>query len=175
MRYLSIVVFGAATAALAAPAGAASSDYLLQLDGIGGLPPVLAKLSTVHPTKVEVPDMKVSPREAGSGLATGRRQHQPVIRRVTGDLDGDGALDAAETSKLDQAPPLTFEVPATDEGGLCGKTDHFRTGKLTAPDGTIYDLDTINVVCSGSDGAARTITLAGNMKHTKTGHVTLMK
>jgi hypothetical protein len=175
MRYLSIVVFGAAAAALAAPAGAASSDYLLQLDGIGGLPPVLAKVSTMHPTKVEVPDTKVSPREAGSGLATGRRQHQPVIRKVVGDLDGDGALDVAETSKLDEAPALVFEAPTADEGALCGTTDHLRTGKLTAPDGAVYDLNTISVVCSGSDGALRTVALTGSMKHTKTGHVTLMK
>ncbi len=175
MKNLAIVLIGAAAAALAAPAGAASSDYLLQLEGIGGLPPVLAKVSTTHPTKVEVPDMAVSPREAGSGLATGRRQHQPVIRKVAGDLDGDGALDVAEASKLDEAPPLTFEAPAAEEATLCGDSDHLRSGHMMTGDGTIYDLGTVKTVCMGSDGSTVRFALTGNMKHTKTGHVTLMK
>jgi hypothetical protein len=205
MKIVSVFVFGALTALIAAgPALAASADYYLVIDGIDGEASSAAKVSswsfgasqtssapmpsgrTTSPLYEEKGRETDSPlagakasavtaREAGSGMATGRRQHQPVIRKVVGDLDGDGGLDFAEAGQLAEVDALQLSLPPEMASSLCGKTDHLRSGHILSSDGTVYDLGTIKTACMGSDGAATRLALTGSMKHTKTGHVTLMK
>lgn len=208
MKNLSIVL--AATVALTAtsPVTAASADYYLVIDGVDGESSVAAKVSSwsfgatqsstppsgasgrsENPLHVpsgheqtnplaETQHSVKSPRDAGSGLATGRRSGA----LQAADFNRDGAIDFAEAAQVDQLGALNLSVPAGSDPAtkLCGKTDHLRSGHIISSDGTIYDLNQLSIVCSGSvagiaGGAVAGIVVAGSMKHTKTGHVTLMK
>lgn len=199
MKSVSVVLRSAAVIALAAPAMAASSDYLLVIDGVGGGDAVTTKVSnwSFGATNTSTPPSAsgraaepnlgskgqdgVAPRDAQSGMASGRRRTGAIVAadfKATGDLDGDGRLDLAEAGKLDNVGPLNFTMPSgsAEEKQLCGETDHLRTGHITAPDGTVYDLADVKTVCTGDDSTSVTVALSGSMRRKDyVGHVTLMK
>jgi type VI secretion system Hcp family effector len=84
-------------------AHAATSDYLLTIDGVSG---------DIH---VESFSWGVSsPRDVSTGMATGRRQYQPLVIKKT----------------VDKSSPLLFKL---EEGGKSIKTAAIT---LTSPDGT---------------------------------------
>jgi hypothetical protein len=189
------------------PAVAASADYYLVIEGVDGESTVAAKISNwsfgaSNPTTsssgasgrsenplyvppvgggtnpLAVEHTVKSPRDASSGLATGRKSGE----LQAADFKRGGKFDFAEASKADQVGALALGVPAGSDAAtkLCGKTDHFRTGHIIGSDGTVYDLSEMSISCSSSiagitGGAVAGIVIAASMKHTKTGHVTLMK
>ncbi len=206
MKKLSIVLAATVALGAASPAMAASADYYLVIDGVDGESAVAAKVSswsfgvsqsTAPPSTaggrsenpLYVPSGQEhtnpiagaqhtvkSPRDASSGLATGRKSGE----LQAADFNRDGSVDFAEAAQVDQIGALQLSVPRETAQALCGKTDHLRSGHIIASDGTVYDLSKASIICSGSvagisGGAVAGIVVAASMKHNKTGHVTLMK
>lgn len=171
-----------------------------------------------------------SPRDAASGLATGKRQHKPVSsvvasqntqslrggpRVAVGDVNGDGSPDFAFAGTLDEVSDctLTFDKASPVLAKICGGK-HFDKVVLRFGDES-YEIGQGSGTCTASgDGSARTadqtparlstnftvgkqtqgqtfgervqsgmaqgggwtVTFTGGqMKHQKTGHVTLLK
>lgn len=150
-------------------------------------------------------------RDAGSGMATGRRQHKPLPVRAT-DNDCDDTCDSttapagAFSSLTRRASVDRFTVSVANSpetlARFCTAPDAPQSLSLNM-DGDIYDLSMSKVHgCPGtgkngdmpnrismnmsrqgapacSSGTCTTdavaLTFTGSMKHTKTGHVTLMK
>jgi len=121
-----------------------------------------------------------SPRDAGSGLATGRKSGE----LQAADFKRGGKIDFAEVATADQVGALTVSVPPGSDlsSSVCakaGKTGKPNYGHIIGSDGTVYDLSSMSLTCTGvagiTGGAVAGIVIAANMKHTKTGHVTLMK
>lgn len=198
MKSLGLIA-AAAAVSLAVPAIAASSDYLLVIDGGKGEAPVSAKISNwsfgqSNPTPIRSgasgksakPNLGssgqdgVTQQESHSGSADARKSGQVTsadfnYRVAAGDLDGDGRLDFAEAEKLDQTGPLVVTIPADAAKVLCAST-HLRTGHIESSDGTVYELSSVKAVCTGGEGGSVTVAMTGSMKHKEyTGHVTLMK
>jgi hypothetical protein len=76
----------------------------------------------------------LAPREAASGLATGKRQHAPVTISKAVDLDGDGMADAPKAAPRDiatgqssgkrqHAPATTHDPADQDCDGKAEKSD----------------------------------------------------
>lgn len=129
----------------------------------------------------------VSPRDAASGLPTGKRQHKPFVI----------------TKELDKSSPMLRESPTKQSSGKASMSDlsvmisvKGKTTKLpvvnnqiTLPDGVDNDCDLVVSWSWGESNAGSstlkryeaTFNLAVEngefmaSKHTKTGHVTLMK
>lgn len=150
-------------------------------------------------------------REAGSGMATGRRQHQPMpVRATSGDCDDTCDSTIAPTgafssltrqASVDRFTVSVANLPAT-LARFCTTPDAPQTLSL-AMDGENYELSIVKVqgcpsagrsgdmpnrismnmsrqgapACSSGACTADAVqlTFTGSMKHTKTGHVTLMK
>lgn len=203
MKNIPFLIGTIAALAVATPAVAASADYYLVIDGVDGEASTAAKVSNwsfgaSNPATVssgasgrsenplyvpsgnehtnplaETQHTVKSPRDAASGLATGRKSGE----LMAGDFNRDGVVDFGEAAQVDQLGALNLTVPAGSDAAstLCGKTDHLRSGHIIRSDGVVYDLGTIRTTCMGSDGGATRLALTGSMKQTKTGHVTLMK
>jgi hypothetical protein len=208
MRTLSIILAASVALGAMSPAMAASADYYLIIDGVDGESTVAAKISSwslgaSNPTTsssgasgrsenpLYVPPVSggtnplavehtvKSPRDASSGLATGRKSGE----LQAADFNRDGRVDFAEASQVDQVGPLTVSLPRDAATAVCarqGNTGKPNNGHLISSDGTIYDLSQMSIVCSSgaagiTGGAVAGIVIAASMKHTKTGHVTLMK
>jgi hypothetical protein len=129
---------------------------------------------------------KGKPTRANWDLATGkgaRSASSGGVYVAAGDIDGDGAADLAyiqnqpEISALslgfDKASPVLAKVCA-------GK--HIAKATLSR-NGDSYEICDAMVSCSAASGGADALTdgllivrfSSGQMKHTKTGHVTLLK
>jgi type VI protein secretion system component Hcp len=195
---LTTALFAFAAGALAASPALAASDVFIKFDGVDGEAAVagwsFGACNAGQCTKV------VSPRDTASGQASGKagKPGKPStttwdikksegartaggVRVAVGDVDGDGLADLAyagtqaEVSKFsitfDKASPVLAKVCA-------GK--HFPKATLTAR-GETYEITDATVTCSSSAADALTDGLlilrisSGQMKHTKSGHVTLLK
>ncbi|KPL67698.1 hypothetical protein SZ64_05955 [Erythrobacter sp. SG61-1L] len=197
------MVFGSALALATATPALAASDYLLVIDGVDGESSSAAPLESwsfgqSNPSSTMASGRTVAPRDAQSGMATGKLRESPT-RASTGvalagggdcddtdckgrpdrvaDVDGDGALDFAQATRLDQIGPLTLTLSATSDAArmLCGKTGHLRSGHIVKSDGTIYDLSNFAFgACTTQGSFVRLAAGDGKIKH-KTGHVTLIK
>ena len=252
-------LLASAAALCAAPAAyAASSDYLLELDGVKGEASSSIEISSwswgasngvVAPRDVssgqssgkrssiaiDEPGVRAAvaaPRDAASGQATGKRTHKPVrmtgsaaavpggVTVATGDLDGDGLVDLADTAALPEVEQftLTFDKATPKLMESCAKGTHFpkatikmRTASFTLENATVVSCTTgqpaivdnkingnnqmpnrisMNVttpkqtqgatfgekVNQGLHAAgSMVVQLSGQLKHTKTGHVTILK
>ena len=184
MKCIGLIV-SAAAVSLATPAIAASADYLLVIDGADGAAPASAKISSwsfgatqtsnapMSGKRTGKPnigssgqDGVISPRDHGSGMPVGRKSGAVV------------AADFKRLPQVDEVDGLVVVLPA-DSGvtqQLCGETDHLRSGHISEPDGTVYDLSSVKAVCAKGTPEGVPVHLFGIMKHKNyTGHVTLMK
>lgn len=137
----------------------------------------------------------VSPPRASWDLAKGKGARvAPAPGGATGDLDGDGQADLAFVSTQTEVSSLsfTFQKITVEWRGMCdGK--HFEKAVLRRA-GEEFEITGATVTCSSAkqtqgssfgercaDGTCAdqgpvTMTFTGGqMKHTKTGHVTLLK
>lgn len=115
------------------------------------------------------------PREMHWDLATGKGARSAGgVTVATGDVDGDGHADLAYAGTQGEvsAFTLTYDKASPVLAKLCmGK--HFSNATLFR--GTeSYTLTHATVSCTGTGPVSMTFT-GGQMKHTKTGHVTLLK
>lgn len=202
---------GLAVLAMATPA-LAGSDYLLQI------PPEKGELASAP---VEVSSWSfgacnsscssagsahrvMSPRDAASGQASGKRQHKPVTMHISatvGDLDGDGRADFSfvDTQSEVSSFSLSFDKSSPMLARVCAGT-HIAQATLSRSMES-FDLTDATVSCDKSGGGGKNPDLmatcdraagacaspaltdgliivrftGGQLKNNKTGHVTLMK
>ena len=165
------VVKGLAVALLTcAPAGAfAASDYLLTFDDVAGGPITLDSWSwgASNPASTGMG----AGREASSGQATGRRVAPPrAIATIS------GSPDLSVVSTQDRVTGMTFVLPTqrVTASGMCSGGSASHTGRLSGG-GEAFQLSNIHVASCTAGGAMTRVVVTGEMKHQKTGHVTLMK
>ncbi len=123
-----------------------------------------------------------APRDAASGMPTGKRMHKPMPI-FKADLAQAASQSEVEgfTLALDGASPLSER--------MCASGKHIAHATLRTAQGD-YALDNVTVtdctrqtqgsnfgekVASGLSTASISITLTGELRQGKTGHVTLMK
>ncbi len=227
MKRFSIGLLTAAAAMSISSAAMAASDYLLEIDGVEGESAASIEVSSWSWGASNAAGVS-SPRDAASGLATGRRQSGPSVtasqntqslrgRATVSDLSMVRGADISTLGALDeiQGFSLTFDKASPVLAKVCqGK--HFTSVQLrgrgeafilenavvtgcTAPAAAPpaspgsaareyhWDIKTNKPgsarTSSGGDCASGacaadspvTLTMTGQMRHTKTGHVTLLK
>lgn len=145
----------------------------------------------------------VSPRDPASGQATGKRtgvtkitasqnsqslRESPTlqskgkgqaaaggVRVAAGDVDGDGSADFAYAGTQDAVADLTlvFDKASPVLARVCeGK--HIAKATLRSPSDS-FEISDAHAACTASGDATQVVLSGGQMKHTKTGHVTLLK
>jgi type VI protein secretion system component Hcp len=222
MNRFSFGLLAAASALSFAPAAMAASDYLLEIDGVEGEAAASIEIASWSWGASNAASVS-SPRDAASGLATGRRQSRPSVtasqntqslrgRATVSDLSMVRNADMSSLGSLDeiQGFALTFDKASPMLAKICtGK--HFSSVQLRGR-GETFALENAAVTgCTASAGAppatpdttartynwdlksakressvaacasgvcaveAVTLTITGQMRHQKTGHVTLLK
>jgi hypothetical protein len=188
---------------LSAGTALAASDYLLEFDGIDGESAAKDHKQTIeissfswgasNPTsvgssgmgagKASMQDVSVqtaptassgdaTPPAEGSGLATGRRMHKPLradpgSTNVTAPADGStGQL----TVRLRESPTRA----SMGRSGTCAAGKHIAKATLRSQTEAI-ELHDATVTSCDAQGQDMVMVLTGTAKHTKSGHVTLMK
>ena len=166
---------------LAATASIAASDYYLKIEGVEG--------ETATPSKAETIELQswsfgasqagvVSPRDAASGLPTGKRQHKPVT--ITKPVEASTPLlresptrpTASVAPAQAEVQTVSFSVPEPGDAStaklarMCASGKHIKSAVLSSPNGRYQLTDAVITSCA----------VAGNeRKYEFTGHVTLMK
>jgi len=129
----------------------------------------------------------VSPRDAASGLPTGKRQHKPFV--ITKELDkssptlakGGSGMGSGKVSVSDLSVMITiggqsrklpvvndqFTLPSDGKDNDCDLVVSWSWGESNAGSGIARYQATFNLQVENGEYMAS--------KHTKTGHVTLMK
>jgi len=147
----------------------AASDYLLEIDGVKG--EATAKSAT---RSVEVSSFSwgtshavTSPRDAASGMATGKQAQQPVTAVAEAQPDAMAVAPAADSVKSFR---LTVAEPGNKTAAfltrVCASGKHIPRAVLTTREGR-YELTDVMVTSCAVTGNQR--------RHELTGHVALMK
>lgn len=117
----------------------------------------------------------VSPRDAGSGLATGKRTHKPV--RVQASNEQADVSTAPPDGSVGQLTVRLRESPTRASIGkqaMCATGKHISKATLRSSTQVVELHDAVVTSCE-VQGQETKIVLTGTAKHTKTGHVTLLK
>jgi hypothetical protein len=195
MKSLPIgILCSAAAISIAAPAFAAS-DYLLIIEGVDGEASQAIEINSwswgasnpttgpvgagrESPTKPTVQasqntqslrDGVPPPRDAASGLATGRSG----VNVAAGDLDGDGRMDLEGLAKVNEVSGFSLVLaPGAATTRVCaGK--HIKEAHIVAR-GVVHDFEDLTLSCAGGGAGGMTASVTGKTKEFR-GHVTLMK
>jgi hypothetical protein len=163
--------------AAALPAFAAS-DYLLEIDGVDGEPAAKksievqsfswgasnpASAAATARGKVSVQDIsmtKAAPRDAASGLATGKRAV------AASDVASEAGVDAAVASR-----EVSFTLPEAAAKSMCATGKHIAKATLTGR-GQRAELTDVVVTSCTTQGGTSVVAMRGKGK---SGHVTLLK
>jgi type VI protein secretion system component Hcp len=157
---------------LAATASLAASDYYIKFDGVDGESKSRAKAETIELQSWSFGTSQasvVAPRDAASGLATGKRQHKPMT--VTKPIEADAAARVA-TPAAGEIRTVTFAVPEPGDAStaqlarLCASGKPVKSAVLNGPDGR-YQMKDVVVSSCAVNGNERRYELKG--------HDTLMK
>lgn len=199
--------------ALAATPVLAASDYLLTLDGVPGESSSSIQIESFswgvsqHGSSVSAVASSgavTAPRDAASGLATGRRTHKPVravtatdsaaVAGITGGAVAGrtvGDLSSVAAQNEIQGFSLSFDKASPVLAKLC--SGGAVTGGQVSGHGETYTLENAQFSCPApkqtqgatfgercnagvcTAGALVTVVVTGQLKHTKSGHVTLLK
>lgn len=185
-RFASIGLCSAAAIAIAAPAMAASADYLLVIDGVDGEASSVVEVEswswgTSNPGRTVATQNSQSLRESPTRASTGRGVVTGVspgttstagVNVAAGDVDGDGRADLVALEKLDEVSGFTLTLAASPSArSACATGKHIKHAHLVAK-GVVYDFE--DVIVSSCTGGS-TLALTGRMKDYHGGHVTLMK
>ncbi len=166
---------------LAATASLAASDYYLKIEGVEGE-------ATRSPQTIELQSWSfgasnsavVSPRDAASGMPTGKRQHNPVT--ITKPLEPSTPLlresptrptaTAPGTAAVAEVQTVIFSVPEPANAStaplakMCASGKHIKNAVLSSPSGRYQLQDAVITSCA----------VTGNERRYEfRGHVTLMK
>jgi len=167
---------------LAATASLAASDYYLKIEGVEG------ESASRSPQTIELQSWSfgasnagvVAPRDAASGMPTGKRQHGTVT--ITKPLEPSTPLLRESPTKATAAAPaagaaanvqtVTFSVPEPGNDStaalakMCASGKHIKSAVLSSPNGRYQVQDAVITSCAVT-GAER--------RYEFRGHVTLMK
>ena len=153
---------------LAGPASAAS-DYLLEIDSIKGEATVNSPPKSIEVSSFSwgMSQSSTAPRDAATGMATGRIQQQPVSAVAEAQPVATAVSPAADTIKTFS---LTVAEPGNETAAylvqMCASGKHIPRAVLTTRNGR-FELKDVMVTSCAVSGNQR--------KHEFTGHVTLMK
>jgi len=160
---LATVVVSAAL--LAATASIAASDYYLKIGSVDGETTARSKSETIELQSWSFGASQagvVSPRDAASGLPTGKRQHKPMT--VTQPLDSSTAASEIQTVTL--VVPEPGNEATAELARICASGKHIKSAVLSGPNGRYQLTDVVITSCP----------VTGNeRRHEFRGHVTLMK
>lgn len=227
MKIKTTVFVTAALAAWTTPAFAAS-DVFLEIDGVQG--EILAySWGMSQPSSVASSSVTTA-REAGSGMATGRRSSEPRltasqnsqslrstggVQVSAGDLNGDGRadfLDATRVAEVDSFS-LVFDKASPVLARMCATGTHIPKASIRSGADVFDIVDAHVATCGAPPSAARAhdsmpqrismnvtvprqtqgatfgekcssgvcapssvaVTFTGQFRHTKTGHVTILR
>jgi len=165
----TVVVSGAL---LAATASLAASDYYIKIEGVEG------EATRSKPQTIELQSWSfgasnsavVSPRDAASGLATGKRQHKPTMTMEAGATTS--SREAVAEPAAAEVRTVSFSVPepgndsTAELAKMCASGKHIKSAVLSSPSGRYQLQDAVITSCAVS-GAER--------RYEFRGHVTLMK
>ncbi|MEQ3662920.1 MAG: hypothetical protein ABNG98_01310 [Flavobacterium sp.] len=122
-------------------------------------PESMVTVTIESPSEIRESPTKLTKRDAATGLATGKRQHKPMrvykevsMEKLGGDADGDGIEVYKFSWKVEEGVKFTGEQSSEERGS---RTDSSSSSCCA------------NGVCS--------VVVSVDKKHTKTGHVTLLK
>lgn len=182
MRKTVLATVVASGILLAATASLAASDYYLKIEGVEG------EATRAQPETIELQSWSfgasnsavVSPRDTASGMATGKRQHNPLV--ITKPVEPSTPLlresptrattAAADTGAPAEVRTVTFSVPEPGNAStaalarMCASGKQIRSAVLSSPSGRYQLQDAVITSCA----------VAGNERRYEfRGHVTLMK
>lgn len=155
---------------LAATASLAASDYYIKFDGVDGESKSRARAETIEMQSWSFGASEagvVAPRDAASGLATGKRMHKPKTV-----ITADAADARTAAPAVGEIRTVTFAVPepgntSTEQlARLCASGKPIKSAVLNGPDGR-YQMKDVVVSSCAVNGNERRYELKG--------HVTLMK
>ena len=122
-------------------------------------PQSLVTVTIESPSEIRESPTKLTKRDAASGLATGKRQHKPIriykdisMEKLGGDMDGDGIEVYKFSWKVEEGVKFI---------------DEQNSEERVTSSGTSSSSCCSNGACS--------VIVSVDKKHTKTGHVTLLK
>jgi type VI protein secretion system component Hcp len=139
----------------------------------GASNPGMAKSSGMGAGKVNVQDLSraaQSPRDAASGLATGKRQHKPIT--VTKPMEVGAAAQTLGAPKIGEATTLVAEIQESATvansalARACASGKHIAKATLTARGQTTEMKEVVVSSCAVTDNVRR---------FELTGHVTLIR
>lgn len=206
MKKLPIgILCTAAAIAMAAPASAAQSDYLLVIDGVDGEASVAIEVQSwswgasnpgvnigssgqdgaarERPTVTasqNTQSLRESPTRASTGrdVATGQssgRNAAGGVNVASGDLDGDGRIDLEGLAKVDEVSGFTLTLAPGAASRSSCATGKHIKEAHLVARGTVYDLEDL-VISSCTGGSGGSLAMAVTGKTREfRGHVTLMK
>ena len=155
---------------LAATASLAASDYYLKIEGVDGEAYSRTKAETIELQSWSFGASQagvVSPRDAASGLATGKRQHKPVTVLSPASVDAKAAAPAdGEIQTITLVVPEPGNAATAELSRICASGKHIKNAVLGSPNGR-YQLQDVVITSCAVTGNER--------RHEFTGHVTLMK
>ena len=192
MSKFVLLAMSTASILLAATPALAASDYYLKLGGVQGESTKQAAAGTIEVSsfswgasdssaaragtgggagKVAVQDLSAtsvaSPRDAASGLPTGKRTHKPVAVTTDGQAAA-GASDAPEapTQTVSVVIPGTSSSTTQALDRACATGEHIKNAELGGK-GARYQMTDVVVSSCSVSGNAR--------KYEFRGHITLLR
>lgn len=130
---------------------------------------------SVHAT-APAPGSTSVARERGSGLATGKRTHEPVATTQPASDGRVAASNAPADGSVGQLTVRLRESPTKASLGrrMCVQGKHIAKATLRSATQSVELHDAVVNSCE-VQGEEMKIVLTGTAKHTKSGHVTLLK
>ncbi len=170
MRNFPLVSMAICGVFLAAAPAIAASDYFLKIEGVKG-----ESTDRASTEKVQVSSFSwgasqtstVAPRDAASGMPTGKRQHKP--RFNPSDLSTDARVAApavAEDSTLALVVAEPGNTTTAQLVRMCASGEHIEKAVLIGP-GERYVMKDVVISSCAASGDERKIEFRG--------HITLMK
>jgi hypothetical protein len=185
---VQFAVLSAFSLVLAAGAAHAASDYLIKFDGVDGESKASVSVSSVSSGATDI-----APRDAASGLATGRRQSAPVAAPGPGRASSDAAtglptgrrqfapvaapdveLVAAASQQAMGPMTLTFDKASPVLAKVCDSRTLARAELSSG--GERFELVEATVSCPASSQATRaSVVVTSGKVVSRGGHITLIR
>ncbi len=171
VRKFLLVSMAISGAILAATSAVAASDYFLKIEGVDGESTARSSAETIEVSSFSWGASQasvMSPRDAASGMATGKRQHKPMT--VTAEVSPNSRMAAPPAAPAVTTLALVVAEPgnATSQQllSMCASGQHIKNAVLTGPSER-YVMENVIVSSCAVTGNQR--------KYEFTGHITLMK
>ena len=163
MKLKALGAVATVAAICASGAALAASDYLLEIDGVKG---------ESKAEQIEIHSWSWGASNSGASSAT-----RGGVRVAAGDVNGDGRADLLTASTLAEVSNFVLTVPASSSlARQCAAGKRLPNARISkAGTGTLVLSGATVRSCAVGPRQTVSMTLTGQMRHTKTGHVTLMK